>query len=165
MTSSPRLALPFLSAGQAQKEFFHNEALQTLDIIVAAAVEDGPVDTPPPSPALGACYIVGSAPTDAWAANPFALAGYTSGGWRFVAPPEGLTVYVKSQELWASFRAGSWETGLIRGSSVVIGNQQVVGSRAATIPSAAGGTVVDNEARATIDLVLDAMRQHGLIES
>ena len=74
-------------------------------------------------------------------------------------------MYVKSQELWASFRAGSWETGLIRGSSVVIGDQQVVGSRAATIPSAAGGTVVDNEARATIDLVLDAMRQHGLIES
>jgi hypothetical protein len=154
-----------LSAGQAQKEFYHNEALQTLDIIVAAAVEDGPIDAPPASPVVGACYLISSTPTDAWAANPLALAGYSSGGWRFVAPTEGLTAYVKSQGLRACFRAGAWELGLLRGSSVVIGDQQVVGGRAAAIPSATGGTVVDTEARAAIDLVLGALRQHGLIES
>ena len=165
MTASPRLALPFLTAGQAQKEFWHNEALQTLDIIVAAAVEDGPMDTPPASPVVGACYIVGSAPTDMWIDYPVALAGYSSGGWRFVAPVEGLTVYQKAQGLWASFRAGSWEIGLMRGSSVVIGDKQVVGSRTAAIPSASGGTTVDSEARSTIDLILAAMRQHGLIET
>lgn len=165
MTASPRLALPFLSAGQAQKEFWHNEALQTLDIVVAAAAEDGPIDTPPPSPAPGACYIVGPAPTGAWIGNPLALAGYSSGGWRYVAPTDGMIVYLKSQGFWANFRNGGWEIGLLRGSSVVIGDQQVIGARAAAIPSATGGTVVDSEARATIDLILDAMRQHGLIES
>ncbi len=41
MAATPRLALPFLTAGQAQKEFYHNEALQTLDMVAAAAVEDG----------------------------------------------------------------------------------------------------------------------------
>jgi len=165
MTASPRLALPFLSAGQAQKEFYHNEALQTLDILVAGAVEDGPINTPPASPAIGECYVIGSAPTDAWFDHSLAIAGYSNGGWRFIAPIEGLTVYLKSQGLWASFRAGSWEAGLLRGSSVIIGDQQVVGSRGSAIPPATGGTVVDNEARATIDLILGAMRQHGLIES
>ena len=36
MSNTPRLRVPFLSPGQAQKEFFHNEALQTFDILVAA---------------------------------------------------------------------------------------------------------------------------------
>jgi hypothetical protein len=165
MTASPRLALPFLSAGQAQKEFYHNEALQTLDIVVAAAVEDGSIDTPPASPALGACYIVGSAPTGAWVDNSQALAGNSSGGWRFVAPTEGLSAYVKSQGVWANFRDDTWEMGVVRGSSVVIGDQQVVGARAAAITSPTGGAVIDIEGRATIDLILGAMRQHGLIES
>ena len=36
MNGTPRLSLPFLSPGQAQKEFTHNEALQILDAVVAA---------------------------------------------------------------------------------------------------------------------------------
>jgi hypothetical protein len=47
-----------LSVGQAQKEFTHNESLQTLDILVAGAVEEPPLSTPPTSPSVGACYIV-----------------------------------------------------------------------------------------------------------
>ena len=38
MTCSPRLALPFLTAGQAQKEMTHNEALQILDFVTVAAI-------------------------------------------------------------------------------------------------------------------------------
>ena len=63
MSATPRLTLPFLSPGQAQKEFFHNEALQVLDILIAAAVEEGPRDDPPSSPSAGDCYIVGEDPT------------------------------------------------------------------------------------------------------
>lgn len=47
MAGTPRLALPFLSVGQAQKEFTHNESLQTLDILVAGAIEEPPRVTPP----------------------------------------------------------------------------------------------------------------------
>ena len=39
MAGTPRLALPLLSVGQAQKEFTHNESLQTLDLLVAGTVE------------------------------------------------------------------------------------------------------------------------------
>jgi hypothetical protein len=165
MTGTPRLALPFLSAGQAQKEWVHNEALQILDIAVAAAVEDGPISTPPASPPIGACFIVAADPTDAWTSNAQAIACSTEGGWRFVQAFEGLSVYSKSQQVWATYRAGAWETGILRGSSVVIGGQQVVGSRSAAIAGPTGGAVVDDEARGSIGRILDALRQHGLIES
>lgn len=165
MTATPRLALPFLSAGQAQKEFTHNEALQTLDVLVGGAVENGPLATPPASPTIGDAYIVDASPTADWAGKAQNVAAYTSGGWRFVEPVDGLSLYVKSQGLWANYRAGTWEFGLIRGSSVIVGGQQVVGSRAAEIVSASGGTTIDTEARAAIDEILAAMRQHGLIES
>lgn len=165
MSSTPRLALPFLSAGQAQKEFFHNEALQTADLLIGAAVEEPPRASPPASPVLGACYILASAPTDAWAGKSQCLAGFTTGGWRLISPFEGLAAYVRSTSTWAAYRAGAWEFGLLRGASVVIGGQQVVGSRASPIASASGGTTVDVEARSAIDQILTAMRQHGLIES
>ena len=38
MEFTPRLSLPTLIPGQAQKELFHNEALQVLDFLVAGAV-------------------------------------------------------------------------------------------------------------------------------
>jgi hypothetical protein len=163
MTGTPRFALPFLSAGQAQKEFTHNEALQTLDLLVAPAVEEPSRDEPPASPALGACYIVGAAPTGAWAGKPQFIAGYTSGGWRFIAPLEGMTLFVRSTALWALYRQGTWEFGAVRGSSVLIDGQQVVGGRRPAIASPVGGATIDSEARGAIGQILDAMQQHGLI--
>ena len=115
MSSTPRLAMPFLSAGQAQKEISHNEALQTLDMLVAAAVEEPPRAVPPASPTVGTCYIVAAAPTGAWAGKQQCVAAYTSGGWRFIDPVEGMAAYVKSDSAWAAYRAGVWEIGSIRG--------------------------------------------------
>jgi len=62
------------------------------------------------------------------------------------------------------FRSGAWEIGLLRGDAVVIGGEQVIGSRAAAIADPAAGATVDNEARTAIDAILDALREHGLIE-
>lgn len=165
MTSTPRLALPFISPGQAQKEFTHNEALQTLDIVASLAVEEGPRADPPVSPQIGACYIVDASATGAWAGQSQCVAGFSAGGWRFVAPLEGMMAYVKSASIWAVYRAGNWELGVLRGSTVEIGDQQVVASRAAAIASATGGTTIDAEARAVVDQILGALRHHGLIET
>jgi hypothetical protein len=54
---------------------------------------------------------------------------------------------------------------MVRGDALVIGGNQVVGPRAAAIDSPADGAVIDVEARAAIAAILDALRQHGLIES
>lgn len=164
MSGTPRLALPFLSPGQAQKELFHNEALQILDAVVAAAVEQAPLSSPPPAPAPGACYIVAAGATGEWAGRDLCLAEFTSGGWRYVRPIEGMTVYVRSAGVWAVFISGAWEIGALRGSSVVIDGQRVIGSREGAISGASGGTTIDTQARATIDQILMAMRAHGLIE-
>lgn len=165
MSSTPRLAMPFLSAGQAQKEISHNEALQTLDMLVAAAVEEPPRAVPPASPTVGTCYIVAAAPTGAWAGKQQCVATYTSGGWRFIDPVEGMAAYVKSDSAWAAYRAGVWEIGSIRGSRLIIAGQQVVGIRTGSIASPSGGSTVDIQARATIDQMLNALQQHGLIET
>jgi hypothetical protein len=78
---------------------------------------------------------------------------------------EGVTVYVRSTGTYASYRAAAWEIGVLRGTNVVLGGQQVIGSRVAAILSASGGTIVDSQARLAIDQILAAMRQHGLIET
>jgi hypothetical protein len=165
MSGSARLNMPFLIPGQAQKEFFHNEALQTLDLVAAAAVEEGPRSDPPATPALGSCYIVGSSPTSEWAGKSNCLAGYTSGGWRLIQPLEGMSAYVKATGTWASYRAGAWELGKVRGASLVLDGLQVVGARQAAISEPTGGANVDAEARGAVSQILAALRQHGLIES
>jgi hypothetical protein len=160
---SARFALPFLAAGQASKEVAHNEAVQLLDLIVAAAVQEGPRTSAPDAPELGATYIVAAGATGAWAGHDQCLAGYTAGGWRFIAPRDGMLAYVVSTSVWAVFRAGAWEVGSIRGDSVVVGGEQVVGPRAAAIAAPTGGSTVDSQARAAVAGILSALRAHGLI--
>jgi hypothetical protein len=55
--------------------------------------------------------------------------------------------------------------GVVRGSSLVLGGVQVVGSRGAAITAPSGGTTIDSQARSTIGQILAALRQHGLIET
>ena len=164
MSGTPRLNLPFLSVGQAQKELFHNEALQALDALVAATVEEPPRNDAPASPIFGACYIVGNEPSGAWAGKPQCVAAFTGGGWRFVEPFDGLCAFVRSESVWMLHRAGDWELGIVRGSSLVLDGEQVVGSRRPAIASPSGGTMIDSQARAAIEQVLGALRDHGLIE-
>jgi hypothetical protein len=165
MAGTPRLALPFLSVGQAQKEFTHNESLQVLDMLVAGAIEEPPSATPPAAPSVGECFVVGAGATDAWAGMSGSVAAWTSGGWRFVSPVDGMVLYERTSGTFAACRNGAWELGMVRGDALVIGGNQVVGPRAAPIDSPADGAVIDVEARAAIAAILDALRQHGLIES
>ena len=66
MDETPLLKLPYILAAQSQKHVTHNEALRVLDALVQLAVLDKDLATPPGSPAAGARYIIGAAPTGAW---------------------------------------------------------------------------------------------------
>src|SRR4051812_49787510 len=101
MSGTPRLSLPFLSAGQAQKEFVHNEALQQIDIALAAAVEEAPRDDPPASPALGACYIVGPSAVGEWAGKSQSIASFTSGGGGVFSPRARMNAYLQNNALFS----------------------------------------------------------------
>lgn len=160
---TPRLALPLLEPGQAQKEMFHNEALALLDIAVQASA-DGPLDAPPADPQPGDCWIVGAAPSGEWAGRARCVAGWTPGGWRFVVPRDGMRLWLGPARGFALFAGGEWRFGEAHGKLIVEG-QQVVGIRGAAIPEPAGGMVVDGEARTAIVALLEALRSHGLIAS
>ncbi|WP_448662333.1 DUF2793 domain-containing protein [Sphingomonas sp. CJ20] len=157
-----RHQLPLLQPGQAQKEMSHNEALTLLDLMVQPAMV-AIADTPPASPQPGQCWRVGSAPMGAWAGKAGQLAGWTDGGWRFVQPREGLTVWIEEGTEFATFYGGDWHAGELRGRVFVEG-LQVVGKRFSRIAEPQGGSVVDAPARAAIVAVLNALRAHGLID-
>lgn len=164
MSGTPRLSLPFLSPGQAQKEFFFNESLQTLDVLVAGAVEELR-DDPPSAPVVGTAYIVGDTPTSEWTGKGRNIAAYSAGGWRFIAAVDGLRMYIKAYETIAIFRTGIWEVGKLRCSEVLVAGQQVIGARGAGVALASGGATIDAEARAAIEEILVRMRTHGLIDA
>src|SRR3954470_16044036 len=104
--ATARFALPFLIPGQAQKELFHNKALAVLDGVIEAAVEGPPQASPPASPAQGQCWIVAPAAAGEWSGKDGCLASWTSGGWRFVVPPAGLSVWNKAEALTLRFDGG-----------------------------------------------------------
>ncbi len=162
-----RLSLPLLHAAQAQKETTHNEALTRIDLLLHGCVigvaEDTPPVSPPADPAPGACWIVGDAPTGAWAGMAGHVAGHVGGGWRFVAPREGMALWWTGGETIVRFRGGAWRIGEVRASRVIVGGLAVVGEQRAAIPTPEGGNTIDVEARTTLSDVLEALRGHGLI--
>lgn len=163
--ASPRLSLPFLTAGQAQKEMTHNEALQMLDAIVQPVAESADVSSPPASPEIGAAWIVAADPGGAWAGRAGAIAQWTAGGWRFFMPGAGWRCHIMDRNGAMLHDGTAWRDEVARPGGIYINGQKVVGERLPAIPSPAGGTSVDNEARAVIDQLLAALRTHGLLSS
>ena len=133
-------------------------------MLVAAVVEGPPSEDPPAGPAVGSCYIVGGSPGGDWTGHAHELAAYTAGGWRFIAPCDGMSAQVRPSGMTASFRNGVWEVGTLRASKVEVEGRQVVGRRGAAIADPAGGRSSDREGRAAIGQILAALREHGLIE-
>ncbi|MGH6786105.1 MAG: DUF2793 domain-containing protein [Novosphingobium sp.] len=140
--ASPRFALPLLYAGQAQKEFYVNQAHALTDALLHCAIE-GTANAPPAEPGEGSAWRVGASPTGAWSGQAGKLACRQGGSWLFVAPRDGLRVLdrVTGQDLRY---VGTWQN-----------------PAAPALPS--GGTVVDAEARGAIAAVVACLRAAGLI--
>jgi hypothetical protein len=141
-STTPRYALPFLFAGQSQKEFFVNQAHVLVDALLHPAI-DGEGDTPPPAPAEGESWLVGETPTGAWADHAGALASYQAGDWVFVVPRDGLRVLDKLTGQAILYRDG-WQ-------------------RPATPPEPAGGATVDAEARLAIADLVEVLIASGIL--
>lgn len=163
MSASPRFDLPYLLPGQAQKEVFHNEALTVLDCALHACVQDVLAD-PPDDPELGQAWIVAAGPAGTWAGRASQLAGWTEGGWRFVAATPGMIVWNKAAGHWIHWTGSGWAEGSWPVASLTIGGVQVVGERLPDVPSPSGGTIIDAEARAAIGQLIATLKSHGLIE-
>lgn len=162
--SSARYGLPFIMPGQAQKELFHNEALAALDLGLHPAVESAPSASPPLTPAVGGCWLVAEAATGAWAGKDGAIAGWTSSGWRFVAPQPGMLVWDKAASVHRRWTGSGWTSGEVAASALHVGGIRVVSGRQPTIAVPSGGSTIDAEARSAIAALIVSLQSHGLIE-
>ena len=107
MSISPNLALPYLLAGQAQKEVTHNDALNDLDALAQITVIDRDLTAPPGSPTDGDCYLVPAGASGAWAGQVDKIAIFYA-GWRFKAPEEGWILYVRDEDLILAYNGSAW---------------------------------------------------------
>jgi len=162
---SDRFALPMLQAAQAQKEVTHNEALALIDMLVHPQAESASLATPPASPQVGQCWIVASGGTDAWSGHDGELVCWTSGGWRFVAPRDGMRVLVADEGHELIHNGSNWNAAAVRADGYYVGGVKVLGSRESAIADPSGGSTVDIQARAVLAQLLAILRSHGLIET
>ena len=161
--TSARLGLPFLAAGQAQKEIVHNEALTLIDMASMAAAESMDLAVPPSAPVAGQCWIVADGASGEWAGRDGAVAGRIEGGWRFLAPMAGMRVWVADRGLWAQWSEGVWAAGVEAVAEIRVAGARVIAGRQAAVAVPAGGVTVDAEARATIAALIARLQAHGLI--
>lgn len=158
-----RLALPLLSAGQAQKEITHNEALMQLDALVHPAVEAIDVATPPPSPSLGQAWVVPAQSAGAWEGQVDKLVVWTQGGWRFIPPVSGMVLWIKNRLTIAYYTGANWQVGSLPFERLEIAGKRVVGAQQNAVADPSGGTMIDSEVRSSVRAILVALRAHGLI--
>lgn len=142
--SSARFDLPYLMAGQAQKEVTHNEALTLIDLALCPVVEAVGVISPPSAPVVGQAWIVGTSPSGTWLGAANALAGWTAGGWRFVQLPVGASVTIRSNGLKWRRNSEVWQV-------------------APMLSAPTGGSVVDLECRTALSALVAALTSHGLV--
>jgi hypothetical protein len=163
MSTTERLKLPLLAVAQAQKELTHNEALALLDVAVQPVVQAIAPASIPTTPFAGQCWIVGTAPANEWTGQSGALAAWTAGGWRFIAPFEGMTIWSIADGLTARRVGSTWVVGQVTATKISIGGQQVVGPRRPRIEIPAGGSVVDVQVRTAVAALVETLASHGLI--
>jgi len=108
--ATPRLTLPYLAAGQAQKHVTLNEALSRLDGLVQTAVESRTTAAQPGSPDDGAIYILPVSATGAdWAGKAAGtVMRYDAGAWAELEVAEGHIAYVKDDGALVFFDGAAW---------------------------------------------------------
>lgn len=139
---TPRLALPLLFVGQAQKEFTLNEALVRADFALHSTIE-AEVATPPVSPVAGQAWLVASAPTGAFAGHAAEIAGFTANGWRFIAPRPGMRVYDRASSIFRHY-TDTWQRCVVPATPL-------------------GGMTIDAEARETIVELMAKLVSAGIL--
>lgn len=141
---TPRLGLPLLALAQAQKELTHNEALALIDILLHPVVEGVAGDPDLLSPDPGQCWLIAAEPTGLWENHANCIGCWTEAGWRYVSPQPGMQLFDRTAQLLRRYRDDGWAEP--------------------PLPIApTGGTIVDAEARDSIQGLIAAMRHAGLI--
>lgn len=103
-----RLDLPLIKPSQAQKHVTHNEALQVLDGLVQAALEEVGAETPPFEPDPGTLFALGASPTGDWLDQGGKLAFRSGEGWIFIDPQQGWHAFDKATSQFKIYDGSAW---------------------------------------------------------
>ncbi len=107
--ATPNYLFPEIAEGQASKHLTHNEALRMVEVALGTKAQSAPINTPPTSPVEGTLYIVGTAPTGAWAGKANNLALRINGFWLFVPPTVELApIYSKLENNFYHYNGSAW---------------------------------------------------------
>ncbi|PVM87469.1 DUF2793 domain-containing protein [Caulobacter endophyticus] len=108
--ATPRLSLPYVAAGQAQKHVTVNEGLARLDGLVQPCVISRTIAIQPANPADGALWIRPAAATGGdWASAPAQrLMRFEAGAWESIAPAAGFTAWIVDEGQMAVFTGSAW---------------------------------------------------------
>jgi hypothetical protein len=108
--ATPRLGLPYLAAGQAQKHVTLNEALARLDGLIQTAVESRAIAAQPADPADGALYILPAGATGAaWTGRPAGtLMRFEAGAWAALPVAEGCLAWIRDEGLLVARVDDAW---------------------------------------------------------
>lgn len=120
MTTLAVLGLPLVASQQAQPEVTHNEALVMLAALLAGVKSVGD-NAPPGAPADGDAYVIGTAPSGAWAGRANKLAVRYGGAWVYLpgvasdgsniamgAAQEGLRVWSQADNAGFVWTGSAW---------------------------------------------------------
>jgi hypothetical protein len=109
-STTPRLGLPYIAAGQASPEVALATALNRLDCLSQGVVQSVGTNTPPGSPAQGATYILGASPTGAWAGRANDVAYYVGTGWIIFDPSQGWEFFNVADATRYRWSGSAWAT-------------------------------------------------------
>ena len=108
MSNTPNLGLPYIAANQAQKHIPHNDALATIDGLLQMSVISRGLNAPPGTYSDGNRFLVGAAPTGAWASQAGKIALTSNGQWQFMSPRAGWLLWVVTENILLAFDGSAW---------------------------------------------------------
>jgi len=108
--ATPRLALPYLAAAQAQKHVTLNAALALLDGLVQTAVESRSLAAEPAAPADGAIYILpaGATGVDWSGRGAGSVMRFEAGAWALLESQPGWLAFVKDEAILIVQAGAGW---------------------------------------------------------
>lgn len=106
--TTANLLLPEIAESQSGKATTHNEALHAIDALLNCGVIDRDLTAPPGSPVNGDVYIPKATATGAWAGKENQLAHYDVNAWKFYAPEEGWSCYVRDEDALLVYTGSAW---------------------------------------------------------
>lgn len=118
MSNTINNGIPFVPENTIDPAAGLNLSLNVVDALLQVLVVSIGLNTPPGSPANGARYIVGTAPTGAWAGQANKLARWLDGAWQFFDARYALNAadgrfYVRPASTWLAYGGSDsgWTAG------------------------------------------------------